>query len=66
MPLSRKYLPTLQELATAYSERGVWFVLVNPMQTDSSDDMQAAAKSFRLQLRMFMIRKRHWQTMLVL
>jgi mono/diheme cytochrome c family protein/thiol-disulfide isomerase/thioredoxin len=44
-PLSKKYLPTLAQLADAYSERGIKWVLVNPIATDTSDDMRAAKKS---------------------
>lgn len=46
-PLSRKYLPALQRLVQAYSDRGVQWILVNPMSTDKTDDMQAAAKDLR-------------------
>jgi thiol-disulfide isomerase/thioredoxin len=43
-PLSRKYLPTLTQLASEYGQRGVKWLLVNPIATDKSDDVQAAAK----------------------
>lgn len=44
-PLSRKYLPTLEQLATTSGEGIVW-VLVNPVATDTSADMRAAAARF--------------------
>jgi Redoxin/Copper type II ascorbate-dependent monooxygenase, C-terminal domain/EF hand len=44
-PLSKKYLPTLSNLASLYSQRGVTWVLVNPMATDKSDDIQMAANT---------------------
>jgi len=44
-PLSKKYLPTLSELAKSYSERGIKWVLVNPIASDTADDMRAAQKS---------------------
>src|SRR6185436_10035622 len=40
-----KYLPTLSNLASLYSQRGVAWVLVNPMATDKSSDIQTAAKT---------------------
>ncbi len=42
-PLSRKYLPTLADLA-ASAEEGVRFVLVNPIASDRPDPMRAAAE----------------------
>lgn len=42
-PLSKKYLPTLAELAARYRERGVPFVVVNTVATDRTEAMQAAA-----------------------
>ncbi len=44
-PLSKKYLPTLVDLAKAYAPRGVQFLLVNTVATDKPDEMQAAAAS---------------------
>jgi hypothetical protein len=44
-PLSKKYLLTLAQLAGDYSQRGIKWVLVNPMATDKSRDIQAAAES---------------------
>ncbi len=41
-PLSKKYLPTLIELAGSFSKRGVQFVLVNPVAADKLDAMQEA------------------------
>jgi mono/diheme cytochrome c family protein len=43
-PLSKRYLPTLANLANSYSQRGVTWVLVNPMATDKPEDIQNAAK----------------------
>lgn len=42
-PISRKYLPTLIELAKQYSAEGFGIVLVNPVATDQDTAMQAAA-----------------------
>jgi len=42
-PLSRKYLPTLAELVQAWSDKGVHFIAVNCVPTDTRKDMQAAA-----------------------
>jgi redoxin/copper type II ascorbate-dependent monooxygenase-like protein/EF hand domain-containing protein len=44
-PLSKRYLPTLSNLASSNSQRGITWVLVNPIATDRSDDIQAAARS---------------------
>ncbi len=44
-PLSKKYLPTLVELAKTYSARDVAFVLVNTVETDKAIDMQSALES---------------------
>ena len=44
-PLSKKYLPTLVELAKKYSAQGVEFIAVNCVPTDNADAMQSAAKS---------------------
>jgi mono/diheme cytochrome c family protein/thiol-disulfide isomerase/thioredoxin len=44
-PLSRKYLPTLEELV-ASSGAGIAWILVNPVATDKPADMQAAATRF--------------------
>ncbi|MEO1991592.1 MAG: redoxin, partial [Pirellulales bacterium] len=43
-PLSRKYLPTLASLAEK-APPGVQYVLVNPIATDSVDEMKSAAAS---------------------
>lgn len=45
-PLSRKYLPTLTELAKSYSARDVQFVAVNCVPTDKPEDMKAASQGF--------------------
>jgi thiol-disulfide isomerase/thioredoxin len=44
-PLSRKYLPTLEELVTT-SGAGIAWVLVNPVATDAPAEMRAAAARF--------------------
>ncbi len=44
-PLSKKYLPTMVELATKYAAAGVQFIAVNCVPTDKSDAMMSAAKS---------------------
>ena len=45
-PLSRKYLPTLAELAQS-TPAHVQYVLVNPIQSDNEEDMRAAAQQAR-------------------
>ena len=45
-PLSKKYLPTLAELAQKYSKQDVQFLAVNCVPTDKPDEMKAAAQSF--------------------
>ena len=42
-PLSKQYLPTLSKLAAAYSQRGITWVLVNPITTDKPADIKTAA-----------------------
>ncbi len=44
-PLSKKYLPTLAELAKTYSARNVSFVLVNTVETDKASEMQSAVEA---------------------
>ena len=44
-PLSKKYLPTLVELAKKYSDQGVQFIVVNCVPTDNVDAMKSAAQS---------------------
>lgn len=44
-PISRKYLPRLEELAAASGDAIAW-ILVNPIATDKHADMQAAAARF--------------------
>ncbi len=44
-PLSRKYLPTLEELV-ASSGRGIAWIVVDPVATDKPADMQAVATRF--------------------
>lgn len=43
-PLSKKYLPTLARIATAYEAKGVSFLFVNPVSTDEPELMIAAQK----------------------
>jgi Ca2+-binding EF-hand superfamily protein/peroxiredoxin/mono/diheme cytochrome c family protein len=45
-PISRKYLPTLVALHQEFSSRGVRFVLVNCIATDSQEQMKEAAGRF--------------------
>jgi hypothetical protein len=45
-PISRKYLPSLVELAKHYASRDVQFILVNPVATDKLADIQEAQKLF--------------------
>ncbi|MGQ0633821.1 MAG: redoxin family protein [Planctomycetaceae bacterium] len=44
-PLSRKYVRTLVEIATAFRGDVMW-VLINPIATDKAKDMQAVARQF--------------------
>ena len=44
-PLSKKYLPTLSNLAKKYSQRAITWVLVNPIATDKPTDIETAANS---------------------
>ncbi len=46
-PLSKKYLPTLRELATSWSPRDVATLLVNAVATDQVDDMRQIAESLK-------------------
>ncbi len=41
-PISKKYLPTLAELAREFEARGVQFILVNSQSVDNLDEMHAA------------------------
>ena len=45
-PLSKKYLPTLTELAKNYAAKDVQFIAVNCIPTDKPEDMKAAAQAF--------------------
>ena len=45
-PLSKKYLPTLVELAKKYAAQGVQFIAVNCAPTDNADAMKSAAEAF--------------------
>ena len=42
-PLSKKYLPTLSQLAQQFKADGLQVILVNPVATDQPAEMQAAA-----------------------
>jgi thiol-disulfide isomerase/thioredoxin len=42
-PIARKYGPVLADLAKAYGERGVQFLLVNPNKAESPDAMREVA-----------------------
>jgi peroxiredoxin/mono/diheme cytochrome c family protein len=44
-PVSQKYAPALARLEKAYRDRGVAFVFVNPIATDSAEDMAKAIKT---------------------
>ncbi len=44
-PLSKKYLPTLVDLAKKYSTRNVQFIAVNCVPTDKSNEMTEASQS---------------------
>lgn len=48
-PLSKKYLPSLAQLAQQYRDRSVAFVFVNPTETDKPADIQTAIKDNALQ-----------------
>ena len=43
-PLCQKYAPTLAELERRYRERGVAFVLLNPNDSESLDDLKQAVQ----------------------
>jgi peroxiredoxin len=47
-PISKKYAPALGRLEKSYRDKGVAFVYVNPIATDSTEDIQAAIKSHGL------------------
>ncbi len=44
-PLSKKYLPTLTDLAESFAKRDVAVLLVNPVATDKLEEMQSIAES---------------------
>jgi peroxiredoxin len=44
-PISKKYAPALARIEKAYADKGVAFVFVNPIATDSVDDIKAAIKT---------------------
>lgn len=44
-PISLKYAPTLARLEKTYRDKGVAFVYVNPIATDSADDIAKAIKT---------------------
>ena len=43
-PIARKYVPVLADLAKAYADRGVQFLLVNPNKSESADAMREIAQ----------------------
>lgn len=47
-PLSKRYLPTLAELEKLYRERGVVFLFVNPIPSDSDEDIRAVQTAQQL------------------
>ena len=44
-PLSKKYLPTLTNIAKTYSARGVQFIVVNCVATDGTETMKSAVQA---------------------
>lgn len=42
-PLSKKYLPTVASLEKEYAEKGVAFVVIDAISTDTADDIKTAA-----------------------
>ena len=48
-PISKKYLPTLAKLEKDYGSKGVGFLLLNPIATDSAEDIakQLTAAEFK-------------------
>jgi len=48
-PISKKYLPTLAKLEKEYGEKGVGFLLLNPIATDTAGEIakQIGASEFR-------------------
>jgi peroxiredoxin/mono/diheme cytochrome c family protein len=44
-PISQKYAPTLARLEKTYRDKGVAFVFVDPIATDSTDDVAKAIKT---------------------
>jgi peroxiredoxin len=47
-PLSKKFAPALGRLEKAYRDKGVAFVFVNPVATDSADDIKKAIETHGL------------------
>ena len=47
-PLSKKFAPALARLEKSYAEKNVAFVYVNPIATDSTEDIQATIKAHGL------------------
>ena len=43
-PLSKKYLPTLAKLEAEFAAKGVAFVVLDPIRTDTPADLKAAAE----------------------
>jgi thiol-disulfide isomerase/thioredoxin len=45
-PISKKYIPTLVELARTYSQQGIAFLLVNSIPADKIDEMREIQERF--------------------
>ena len=44
-PISKKYLPTLAKLEKDYGEKGIGFLLLNPIATDGAEEIVAQLKA---------------------
>lgn len=44
-PISKKYSPALARLEKSYRDKGVAFIFVNPIESDSLEDIQGAIKT---------------------
>ena len=45
-PICKRFAPTLNEIHKAYADRGVQFLLVNPMEHESLEDCKGAIKRY--------------------
>ncbi|MDX2037288.1 MAG: redoxin family protein [Isosphaeraceae bacterium] len=45
-PISKKYIPTLVELSKQFAKRGVGFVLIDPIATNSPEEMKTVRARF--------------------